>query len=249
MVRDLYIGCKGADVKELQSFLKSRGFYVRQVDGDFGKYTRSAVMLFQKKAGIIVDGYVGAQTRAAIQKIVMGVPGKDTKIAVSDWITVADYTPDKQDTSYTCGPASLASGFSELNIHISEQEFAKAAGTVYKLGTSHAGLEKAVRYAQAKYCVTLKYWWVNWGSIGPEGIAQIIKDPKMFSIGHGSTGGWKKYWIGDFGHYVYVIAINLKDKLIRFYDPTKGVVQYSFAEAKLGFDMKQQDDFLVVQIV
>lgn len=249
MVRDLYIGCKGKDVAELQDFLKKRGFYVRKVDGDFGPYTRSAVMLFQKKAGIIVDGYVGAQTRSAIQKIVLGVPGKDTRIEVSDWITVHNYIPDKQDTSYTCGPSSLAMGFSELGINVSEQEFAKQAGTIYKLGTPHSGLEKAVRWIQSKFGVVLKYWWVKWGTIGPQGIADIIKDPKIFAIGHGKTGGWRKYWLGNYGHYVFIIAINLKDELIRFYDPTKGVVQYSFAEAKLGFDMEPQDDFLVVQIV
>lgn len=57
-MRELYKGLKGEDVKQLQRWLKQRGYYLGKIDGDFGKYTQMAVINYQKKAGLKPDGIV-----------------------------------------------------------------------------------------------------------------------------------------------------------------------------------------------
>lgn len=61
-------GSKGENVKKLQNILKSRGFYTRQVDGDFGTYTKKAVMKLQEVQGNSQDGVFGPKTCASLQK-------------------------------------------------------------------------------------------------------------------------------------------------------------------------------------
>lgn len=55
------VGSIGNDVKLLQQLLCYHG-YGLAVDGDFGSVTKSAVMEYQKKNGLVVDGIVGEQT-------------------------------------------------------------------------------------------------------------------------------------------------------------------------------------------
>lgn len=64
---DLYTrGASGATVKEIQTRLKSWGYYDGAVDGVFGSRTEAAVRYFQRKNGLSVDGKVGAETLAAL---------------------------------------------------------------------------------------------------------------------------------------------------------------------------------------
>ncbi|MBQ8653848.1 MAG: D-alanyl-D-alanine carboxypeptidase family protein [Clostridia bacterium] len=59
-------GAQGEDVKNLQSRLKTLGYYDGEVDGQFGGGTRSAVVLFQQQHGLQADGIVGEETRAVL---------------------------------------------------------------------------------------------------------------------------------------------------------------------------------------
>lgn len=64
---DLYKkGATGARVKEIQTRLKSWGYYTGSVDGVYGSQTEKAVRYFQQKNGLSVDGQVGNQTLAAL---------------------------------------------------------------------------------------------------------------------------------------------------------------------------------------
>ena len=63
-------GDNNDDVRELQEKLEYLGYNVGGVDGDFGKNTLAAVTEFQSKNGLEVDGVVGQQTWAAIDKAV-----------------------------------------------------------------------------------------------------------------------------------------------------------------------------------
>lgn len=55
-------GRKGEEVKALQAHLAGYGFEIA-VDGSFGPATEAAVMDYQRKHGLSVDGSVGSQTR------------------------------------------------------------------------------------------------------------------------------------------------------------------------------------------
>ncbi len=59
-------GSSGGEVKEVQRRLKKWGYYHGSVDGIFGSGTRDAVILFQKKNGLTVDGVVGKATYKAL---------------------------------------------------------------------------------------------------------------------------------------------------------------------------------------
>src|SRR3712207_8832061 len=53
-------------VKEIQSKLKSWGYYSGEADGIYGYKTYEAVKYFQQKNGLSIDGVVGSRTLAAL---------------------------------------------------------------------------------------------------------------------------------------------------------------------------------------
>lgn len=64
--RILRKGTQGEDVKALQRVLNAQGFNIGEVDGDFGDQTKDALIKFQTKAGLTIDGEVGPQTWKAL---------------------------------------------------------------------------------------------------------------------------------------------------------------------------------------
>lgn len=65
----LKVGMEGSDVKELQEALTLREYSLGKADGVFGNKTKSALITFQKDAGIVQDGECGPKTRAALEQI------------------------------------------------------------------------------------------------------------------------------------------------------------------------------------
>jgi hypothetical protein len=60
-------GDKGAEVKKLQQQLLALSLLrENEIDGDFGKITKKAVIAFQKIAGLTADGIVGDGTKAKL---------------------------------------------------------------------------------------------------------------------------------------------------------------------------------------
>lgn len=59
-------GSSGAVVTQIQTKLKSWGYYTGTVDGIYGSGTERAVRTFQQKNGLTVDGKAGDQTLAAL---------------------------------------------------------------------------------------------------------------------------------------------------------------------------------------
>src|SRR4026209_1448692 len=57
-------GYVGWDVSVLEFFLQRRGFWPGSVDGHFPERTRRAVMRYQRRHHLAVDGIVGPQTLA-----------------------------------------------------------------------------------------------------------------------------------------------------------------------------------------
>lgn len=59
-------GSSGATVTQIQTRLKSWGYYNYTIDGIYGSRTENAVKYFQRKNGLIVDGQAGDKTLAAM---------------------------------------------------------------------------------------------------------------------------------------------------------------------------------------
>lgn len=64
--RVLKRGCTGEDVRALQILLNGNGCNCGNIDGDFGPKTAAAVMAYQRKTGLAVDGSAGPATQAKI---------------------------------------------------------------------------------------------------------------------------------------------------------------------------------------
>ena len=64
----LKVGSRGEVVRAAQFLLNGRGASVGKygADGDFGQGTRAAVLAFQRRNGLEVDGEIGGQTWAAL---------------------------------------------------------------------------------------------------------------------------------------------------------------------------------------
>lgn len=60
------LGSRGTEVRNIQSRLKSWGYYSGSVDGIFGSQTEAAVKWFQRKHGLSADGIAGPKTLAKI---------------------------------------------------------------------------------------------------------------------------------------------------------------------------------------
>lgn len=59
-------GSTGTTVTQIQTKLKSWGYYSGEVDGVYGSATETAVKLFQSKNGLTADGLCGPATLAAL---------------------------------------------------------------------------------------------------------------------------------------------------------------------------------------
>ncbi|MBO5851982.1 MAG: spore cortex-lytic enzyme [Clostridia bacterium] len=55
-----------SDIKLVQKKLKNWGYYKGSVDGIYGSKTKQAVILFQKRNGLVADGIVGNKTLSAM---------------------------------------------------------------------------------------------------------------------------------------------------------------------------------------
>ncbi len=62
----LEVGSSGANVTKVQNRLIQYGYMTGTADGKYGEKTRDAVILFQKRNGLTVDGRVGKETAAAL---------------------------------------------------------------------------------------------------------------------------------------------------------------------------------------
>jgi N-acetylmuramoyl-L-alanine amidase len=59
-------GSTGGTVRQIQTKLKTWGYYTGSVDGVYGSATEKAVRAFQQKNGLTVDGKAGPQTLKAM---------------------------------------------------------------------------------------------------------------------------------------------------------------------------------------
>ena len=62
----LEVGSSGENVRKVQQRLIQYDYLSGEADGKYGEQTRDAVMLFQRRNGLTVDGRVGTDTAAAL---------------------------------------------------------------------------------------------------------------------------------------------------------------------------------------
>lgn len=60
------MGSRGNEVRQIQQKLKEWGYYKGSVDGIYGTETKNAVLQFQQKNGLAIDGIAGPATLRAI---------------------------------------------------------------------------------------------------------------------------------------------------------------------------------------
>jgi peptidoglycan hydrolase-like protein with peptidoglycan-binding domain len=60
------LGETSDDILKYQKRLKALGYLFTEPDGVFGNDTKAAVQRFQESSGLVSDGYIGPQTRAAL---------------------------------------------------------------------------------------------------------------------------------------------------------------------------------------
>ncbi len=74
--KDLYTNTTGSNihtyVRHLQEDLNTYGDYDLDEDGYYGKYTKLAVISFQKSVGLNDDGWAGDNTKKALYNAVYG---------------------------------------------------------------------------------------------------------------------------------------------------------------------------------
>lgn len=145
------------------------------------------------------------------------------------WISTGFWKQDKQDTGYTCGPSSLQMALSALGCAVTEDVLAKAGGTGTS-GTGHEGMLRAVEYAsrKCKMKISARFQSFNgygWGKVvdgikaGAEYVIHLKPLPALKYDYKGSQV-WKSF---TGGHYVYLVGVNMVDRLVLIADPTKGL--------------------------
>ena len=128
---------KGGDVTKLQTILKARGYYTRQIDGDFGKYTKKAVQQLQKAQGNEQTGIFDTQTCSSLQKtsttsnLATGTKGtKAREYTITEFTTRPSISIDLEGMSYEVTVQLLYS--QDLFSHIRKLQ---KTYFVYKKGT------------------------------------------------------------------------------------------------------------------
>jgi cell wall-associated NlpC family hydrolase len=113
--RALRPGAAGHDVRVLQDLLGRNGFDTG-VDGRFGPATRSAVVRFQRSAGLIATGVVGPRTVAALRQLVPAPsPGGAVPAPAPSPAATATLTPDGLAAAPAGAPPLLAAAIEAGN--------------------------------------------------------------------------------------------------------------------------------------
>ncbi len=99
----LKIESRGTFVSQLQKDLKSLGFMDIEPTGYFGTITEAAVIKFQEKAGLLVDGIAGKQTLGKIDSLLNRESTAYRGSSESKGQSVADYAKRFLGTRYRWG--------------------------------------------------------------------------------------------------------------------------------------------------
>ena len=138
-------GSTGSEVTNIQTRLKSWGYYDGNIDGVYGEKTVEAVKLFQSKNGLIADGVAG---EATLEKI--GLPSGESTRNTSDIELLARViNGEARGESYT---GQVAVGAVVLN-RVRHSSFPNTiAGVVYQKGAFTAVSDGQINYVPTTSC-------------------------------------------------------------------------------------------------
>lgn len=121
------VGSTGEEVRQIQSKLKSLGFYNGTVDGIYGARTQSAVRAFQKSCGISADGIAGPTTL-----LYLGLSSSSSGMSSSDeWLLAKLIAAEARGESYQ---GQVAVGAVVLN-RVAHPSFPDSvSGVIYQKG-------------------------------------------------------------------------------------------------------------------
>ena len=180
----LKIGDEDSFVADLQTQLKSLGYFDHKVTGYFGTVTQQAVIDYQEDNDLIVDGKAGPKTLTSIM-------GKDYHIS-SDRFVKGN---EKSDTYY---PGDKGEAVSQLQKKLEALEYYE-----YSSITGYYGpiTQEAIQRFQRTNDLTVD------GIAGPETLALLdSEDAKYFCIYPGDKGSDVKSLqtrLSELGYYAY----------------------------------------------
>ncbi len=169
------------------------------------------------------------------------------------WIRTGFWKQDKQDTGYTCGPSSLQMALSALGCNVSEDVLAKAGGTRTS-GTGHEGMLRAVEYAskKCKMKITGRFQFFNgygWSKVvdgikaGAEYVIHLKPLPAL-KYDYKGRQVWKSF---TGGHYVYLVGVNMVDRLVLIADPTKSLRIFGMKQVENAMARISKESLLILR--
>lgn len=169
------------------------------------------------------------------------------------WIRTGFWKQDKQDTGYTCGPSSLQMALSALGCNVSEDVLAKAGGTGTS-GTGHEGMLRAVEYASKKCKMKITGRFQSFNGYGWSKVVDGIKAGAEYVIHLKPLPALKYDYKGSLvwrsftgGHYVYLVGVNMVDRLVLIADPTKGLRIFGMKQVEDAIARISKESLLILK--
>ncbi len=184
------IGSQGTEVRNIQSRLKSWGYYSYTVDGIYGWRTAEAVKKFQRKHGLTVDGIAGPRT---LEKI--GLPTGETSSYNNDVNLLARLiNGEARGESYT---GQVAVGAVVLNRVRSSSFPNTIAGVIYQQGAFTAVSDGQINKPVVQSCINAAHDAMNgWD---PSGGALYYYNPAIAT----NSWIWSRPVVARIGNHVF----------------------------------------------
>jgi hypothetical protein len=155
---------------------------------------------------------------------------------------------DDQDQHGTasCGPTSLAMLLSTFNIKIDHANVIPYTHTT-PTNTNPVDIIQGAIQIGKEHGINFKGWREDfnerWDYLG-----KLMADPNTAVILHGHTSGWRKFYTGNYGHYVFPVSLNLCTKHILIADPARSwTLDYTFGEFLPGLKAISQPSMIIIQ--
>ena len=184
------IGSQGTEVRNIQTRLKSWGYYSYTVDGIYGWRTAEAVKKFQRKHGLVADGIAGPRT---LEKI--GLPTGETSSNNNNVNLLARLiNGEARGESYT---GQVAVGAVVLNRVRSSSFPNTISGVIYQPGAFTAVSDGQINKPVVQSCINAARDAMNgWD---PSGGALYYYNPAIAT----SSWIWSRPVVARIGNHVF----------------------------------------------